>query len=141
MLKLEYNEISWYYWLITVALLLHGVFLNNNSFGLVIGLSAIQVIHYLIKTREVTSFEVQFRMCFLMLMMLAQYPLLSWFYFLALFGLIAQLLFSYCLLEKCLKLMPWNRQTPLSKSLIKSSFSPFISKNRIINIVKCSIDT
>lgn len=132
MFKLEYNKTSWKYWLITFVLLIRGFIYDDNSFGLVIGLSAIQVIHYLIKTRKMASFEVQFRMGFLMLMMLAQFPQLSWLYVFAMFGLLFQLLFSYCLLARCLRLMPWNRQTPLSLSLIKQTFSHYTFKN-IVN--------
>ena len=111
---------------------MRGFINDDNSFGLVIGLAAIQVIHYLIKTRRKTSIEVQFRMGFLMLMILAQEPHFSWLYVLALFGLISQLLFAYSILERCVRLMPWNRQSPLSLPLLKQTFSPYIFKN-IVN--------
>ena len=137
MLKIEYNKLSWKYWLITFVLLMRGIINDDNSFGLVIGLAAIQVIHYLIKTKKMTSFDVQFRMVFLLLMLVAQISQFAWLYVFALIELLSQILFAYSFMARCVRLMPWNRQTPMSLPLIKQTFSPYTFKN-IVNRTKLS---
>lgn len=122
MFMFDLHKVSWWYWLATAALLSWGLTGNSTGFVLAIGLTVIQLIHFILRERRLNAFPVQLRMGYLMLLVLALPPSMQWLYWLPGIGTWAQVLFGYCLLARTLTLLPWNRSVPLSTSLLRRTF-------------------
>ena len=118
------REVTWWYWLITVALLSVG--LAELTWGLVlaIGLTLLQS-RALCATRgapETAAFAVQVRLAYLGLLVLGLWPLLAWVHWMQLLGTVVRVAIGYCLLARLVSLMPWNRVEPLSMSFLRATF-------------------
>ena len=53
---------------------------------------------------------------------------MNWLFWVPAIGTVAQVLFGYCTLARCLSLLPWNRQEPFSWHLVWRSFCVPLSK-------------
>lgn len=122
MLMLEYRALSWWYWLVTVVLLTAGVSGWSPGFLLAIGLTAFQLVHFIIRERSVTTFPVQVRLGYLLLLLLAWPEPLRLIYWIPMIGTWAQILVGYCTMARLVSLLPWNRQEPFTFSLLKRTF-------------------
>lgn len=122
MFMIEYRDIGWWYWLVTAVLLSFGVLGNPAGFILAIGLTTIQLIHYVIRERSITAFPIQVRFWYLMLLLVAWFEPLQWLYWIPTIGTWAQILFGYCTMARCVSLFPWNRSEPLSLDLVNKTF-------------------
>ena len=61
MLKIEYQDLGWWYWLVTASLLTYGVAVNPIGFMLAIGLTIFQLLHFVIRENSIRAFPVQVR--------------------------------------------------------------------------------
>lgn len=122
MFMIEYRDIGWWYWLVTAVLLSFGVLGNPAGFILAIGLTTIQLIHYVIRERSITAFPIQVRFWYLMLLLVAWFEPLQWLYWIPTIGTWAQILIGYCTMARCVSLFPWNRSEPLSLDLVNKTF-------------------
>lgn len=113
------QHISWLYWAVTDALLIAGVLGWEQGFAAVIGLNAIQTIHFMQRDRSMTSFPVQVRVSYLALLLAGQWAPLYFIYFIQIAGTTAMVLADYCPLARFLSLMPWNRREAFSWELVK----------------------
>jgi hypothetical protein len=118
----RYQDIGWWYWLATVPMLAAGLYGYPQGFAAAMLLTAVQVVHYLWREGSVTAFPVQVRAAYLGLLLLAQWPLFYWLYWLQLVGTSAMVLVDYCLLARCLSLLPWNRDEPFTLKLFLRTF-------------------
>lgn len=118
-----FNELSWRYWAASAVLLIAGVVGWTPAFGLVLLLSAVQVVHFALRERSLTSFPVQVRIAYLGFLAVAVgIPPLRWLIWVPTIGTPAQVLFGYCFLARTLSLLPWNRREPLSWRLVWRTF-------------------
>lgn len=122
MFMIEYRDTGWWYWLVTAALLSFGVLGNPIGFILAIGLTIIQLVHYVIRERSITAFPIQVRFWYLMLLLVAWSEPLQWIYWIPTIGTWAQIIFGYCTMARCVSLFPWNRNKQLSLDLVKKTF-------------------
>ena len=122
MFMLEYRSMSWWYWLVTVGLLTAGVSGWPTGFLLAIGLTVFQLIHCTLRERSFTSFPVQVRLGYLLLLLMASPEHLQLIYWIPMIGTWAQVLFGYCTMARTLSLLPWNRKEALSFALLKQTF-------------------
>ncbi len=122
MLMLEYRSISWWYWLVTVGFLTAGVSGWPTSFPLAIGLTVFQLIHFTIRERSFTSFPIQVRLGYLLLLLVALPKNLQLIYWIPMIGTWAQVLFGYCTMARTVSLLPWNRKEAFSFDLLKRTF-------------------
>jgi hypothetical protein len=116
------NNIVWWYWFFTTLLLIGAVAGNTLSLQAVIGLNIVQVIHFVIREKSITAFQVQVRVTYLGLLVLSQAPFMFWILWWQLIGTAAMVLFGYCFLARCMSLMPWNKTEDYSISLLKRTF-------------------
>lgn len=124
------QQTSWLYWAVTDALLIAAVLGWEDGFAVVIGLNAIQVVHFMLRERSTSSFPVQVRVSYLALLLAGQWGPLYFIYLIQIAGTTAMVLFDYCPLARFLSLMPWNRSEPLSMDLVKRTvFSPPVQGN------------
>lgn len=110
------------YWAVTDLLLIAGLAGWFAGFYLAIALCVIQVAHFARLERSATSFPVQVRIGYLILLLLALWEPLRFIFVLQVVGTTAMVLFDYCFLARCLSLLPWNRSVPLSGRLVMKTF-------------------
>jgi hypothetical protein len=122
MLMIEYDKVSWWYWLVTACLLSLGVGGYPEGFVLAIALTVIQLIHYLLWERNLAAFPIQVRAWYLGLLLVALPEPLQPVYWLPTIGTWALVLFGYCGMARFVSLLPWNRRQPLSRGLVKRTF-------------------
>lgn len=121
MFMIDYKEISWWYWLVTACLLTAGVAGYQTGFLMAIGLTVFQLIHFAV-WRGMTSFPVQVRFWYLMLLLVAFPAPLQIIYWIPTIGTWAQIIFGYCTMARCVSLLPWNRSEPFSVELLLKTF-------------------
>jgi len=119
---IEYKELGWWYWLVTVCLLSVGLIGIENAFVYAISLTFVQLMHFAVREHSVTAFTVQVRFWFLILLLIAYPKPLNLIYWLPTIGTWAQVIFGYCTMARCVSLLPWNRTEALSLRLVKKTF-------------------
>lgn len=112
------RDMEWWYWLVTDALLLGSLAGWRWGAWPVMLLTGVQVVHYLVRERRVMAFPVQVRLGYLLLVVLGTVPSLGVIHWLLFAGTTARVTTQYCLLARCMALMPWNRSKPLSATLV-----------------------
>jgi len=122
MFMIEYKDIGWWYWLITAILLTIGISVNELGFMLAIGLTIFQLLHFIIREASITSFPVQVRFWYLMLLLVAWIDPLQWLYWVPTIGTWAQIIFGYCTMARLVSLFPWNREESFTTSLLMRTF-------------------
>ncbi len=130
MFKFEYNDIGWWYWLVTAGFLTYGLSGNTVGFILAIGLTVLQLFHFMIREKSIKAFPVQVRFWYLMLLIVSLPAVLQWVFWIPAIGTWAQVIFGYCAMARCVALLPWNRGEPFSAALIRKTFlSPPVRGN------------
>ena len=122
MFMIEYKDIGWWYWLVTAGLLTYGVSGNYIGFILAIGLTIFQLIHFAIREKSISSFPIQVRFWYLILLIIALPEPLQLIYWIPTIGTWAQIIFGYCTMARLVSLLPWNRNEKISFSLLKKTF-------------------
>lgn len=116
------GHIEWWYWLATVVLLSVGLAGYSEALTGAIALTALQVLHFAHRTGDALSFPVQVRASYLSLLLLGVWPPLTFLHWIQFVGTWAMVITNYCLLARCLSLLPWNRAATLSRRHIVSTF-------------------
>ena len=116
------RDLAWWYWLTTVGLLASGLLGWAIGIHLAMFLCAVQIIHFGWRTGGITTFPVQVRVTYLLLLALGLWIPLQWIHLVQVIGTSARVLVGYCLLARTLSLAPWNRVEPLSASLVRHTF-------------------
>jgi len=122
MFMFDYKRISWWYWLATACLLTAGLMGHPIGFPLAIGLTIFQLVHFVIREQSITSFPVQVRLWYLILLLVALPKPVQAIYWAPAIGTWAQLIFGYCAMARCVSLLPWNRSESFSTGLILKTF-------------------
>ncbi len=122
MLMLDVRSVGWWYWLVTVAFLTAGVAGWESGFLCAIGITVVQLVHFMIAEGSVSSFKVQVRLAYLLLLLIALPPALHVIYWLPTIGTWALIFFGYCTMARTVSLLPWNRSEPLSFPLLKRTY-------------------
>lgn len=122
MFMLEYRDVSWWYWLVTVGLLTAGVLGWTTGFLLAIGLTVFQLVHFIVRERSIATFPIQVRFAYLLLLLIALPDQLQVIYWIPTIGTWAQVLFGYCTMARMVSLLPWNRTEAFSLDVVKRTF-------------------
>ena len=120
---IQYNEISWWYWAVTALLLIIGLTGHFEAFYLATTLSASQIAHFRLREGSYSAFPVQVRLAYTGLLLVSLWEPLNWLFWVPAIGTVAQVLFGYCTLARCLSLLPWNRLEPFSWRLVWRTFT------------------
>jgi hypothetical protein len=116
------RDLAWWYWVLTSGLLAAGITRWPWGIPLAIFLCAVQIIHFWRRTDGITTFPVQVRITYLLLLAAGLWTPLQWIHLMQLIGTSARVLIGYCLLARTLSLAPWNRVEPLSVPLVRNTF-------------------
>jgi hypothetical protein len=122
MFMIDYKHISWWYWLVIACLLTTGVAGLTIGFILAIGVSVLQLRHFILREHSISAFPVQVRFWYLILLLVALPAPLQIIYWAPLLGTWVQLIFGYCAMARCVSLLPWNRNEPFSVDLLLRTF-------------------
>jgi len=122
MFMLDYRYIGWWYWLVTVGFLTAGVLGWPTGFHIAIGITLFQLIHFTIRERSITSFPIQVRLGYLLLLLVALLEQLQLIYWIPMVGTWAQVLFGYCAMARMVSLLPWNRTETFTYAFLKRTF-------------------
>lgn len=116
---LEYRTTAWWYWLTTLMCL--GAALAGWEPGLRLAMLAtvLHGLHFAATGHALTSFPVQVRISYLLLLVVGAWPPLELIHWALLVGTSARVLFAYCFLARTLSLASWNRKAPFSMDLVQ----------------------
>jgi hypothetical protein len=118
-----WRRIDWWYWLATVTLLSGAVVLDAGPLLLgAIGLTALQILHFSIGSRGLVTFPIQVRIAYLLLLLIGAWPPLGFIHWIQVVVTWTVVVTDYCLLARCLSLLPWNRVDPLTRAEILGTF-------------------
>jgi hypothetical protein len=117
-----YRRLSWWYWLASAALLAIGLAGATVGFAAVAVLGVIQTLHFVRLERSLTSFPVQVRTAYVLLLVIAPRVPFHALYWSLFVGTTVMVLSGYCFLARALSLLPWNRPEPFSADLVKRTF-------------------
>ena len=110
---LEYRTMAWWYWLATVLVLAAALAGWGPGIYAAMLLTVLHGHYFVVRGYRLTSFPLQVRIAYLLLLVAGLWSPLAFIHWLQLIGTSARVLFAYCLLARTLSLMPWNRQAPL----------------------------
>jgi hypothetical protein len=116
------NDLVWWYWVVTAALLAAGLAGWPWGVPFAMALCATQIVHFRMRTGSLSSFPVQVRTTYILLLALGLWSPLQWIHVVQLIGTSARVLIGYCLLARAHSLAPWNRVEPLSAELVRRTF-------------------
>lgn len=119
---IDYKELSWWYWLVTACLLTAGIVGYQTGYFLAINLTIVHLMHFIIRENNITTFPVQVRFWYLMLLLVSLVEPTRLLFWVPAVGTWAQLIFGYCTMARCVSLLPWNRHEEFSVSLLKRTF-------------------
>jgi len=125
MFAIEYKDIAWWYWLATVCCITSGIAGFDLGYNAAIGITAIHLVHFILREKAMTAFSVQVRYWYLILLIISYPEPVNFIYWLPAIGTWVQLIFGYCAMARCVSLLPWNRNKPLTIHLLfRTFFSP-----------------
>ena len=122
MTMIEYKDIGWWYWLVTVCLLTAALAGWSDGFLYAIGLTLFQLIHFIIREKSLTAFPVQVRIGYLLLLLIALPEPLQWIFWIPTIGTWAQIIFGYCTMARLVSTLPWNRKEAFSIAFFSRTF-------------------
>lgn len=119
---LEYRTAAWWYWLATLLML--GATLAGRPSALVFTMlvTVLHAAHFIGRGYAFTSFPLQVRLSYLMLLTIGALPSMVWLLWAMLIGTMARVLFAYCFLARTLSLLPWNLKGPMNWSRIRRTY-------------------
>jgi hypothetical protein len=110
------------YWLLILIPLILGIAGVPVTLYIAIAIASIQIAHFARRTSSLTHISVQVRIVFCTMLLVGLWPPLFFIHWIQVAGIGALLLTDFCLLERMLSLLPWNRTGPLTLSLVRSTF-------------------
>jgi len=122
MFMIDYKQVNWWYWFATACVLSAGVAGYETGFILAVAISTIQLVHFLVRERQLMAFTVQVRFVVLVYMLLAFLDPTHILFWIAVAGTWARSIFGYCLMARTVSLFPWNLRTPFSANLVRRTY-------------------
>ena len=112
-LILKWHEPDWWFWPVTLGLILIGLFGWQEGFLWAVIVNALQVGYFVIRERSLTAFSVQVRLVFFALVALAMLDPTRILFAMLGVGSAMVAFFDRCLIARVLVLAPWNRDVEL----------------------------
>jgi len=109
-LKIELANIFWWFWASTMVFIVSALAGWVPGYYVVIAISAIQVVLFLDREKDLLAFPVQIRIVYLIWTLTGLWSAIRFhLYILLLLGTIMVVFFDRCSITMLLKNMPWNR--------------------------------
>jgi hypothetical protein len=101
-------------WLATACLLTIALAGYTHTIGAAIVFMAVRVVQISARTQDMTSFPVQVHVAYLLLLVVGSSSTFAFVHWNLLVGTWVYIITGYCVLARCLALLPWNRSEPLT---------------------------
>ena len=109
-LKMSFGDIRWWFWFVTFCFIVAALVGWSPAYYIVIGISAFQVLFFLVQEKSLVAFPVQIRIVYFLWTLFGLWTGgRFWFYLLLLLGTIMVTFFGRCVIALMLKTMPWNK--------------------------------
>ena len=109
-LKINATDIRWWFWAITLVFIIAALAGWTLGYYVVMGISAMQVIFFLIQENSLVAFPSQIRLVYFAFTLFGLWPKVRlYIYIILLLGTIMVTFFGRCSIALVLKHMPWNR--------------------------------
>jgi hypothetical protein len=115
------SDYTWWIWLSLACCLWAGLLVDPIYFFLAILISTIQTMVFWARESS-SSFPSQLRLAYLLLLVVLYVPPLRFLYWVPAIGTLILCFSGYCLLARCLSLLPWNRSSPLTLQEVARTF-------------------
>lgn len=117
-----FTDLSWWHWALTIPLL--AAHLSGVAWALEAAVLLCVAVgdYFLLRIGKLRPYPVQLRLAYLALLLIGAVPGMRWILWVQLIGTTAMITVGYCALGRTLNLMPFNREEPLSGSLIWRTF-------------------
>jgi hypothetical protein len=109
-LKINAADIRWWFWAVTIALIVAAVAGWTPGYLFVMAISAVQVIFFLVQEKSLIAFPSQIRIVYFAFTLFGLWPEVRlYIYIILLLGTIMVTFFGQCSIALVLKYMPWNQ--------------------------------
>lgn len=109
-LNIRLTDVRWWFWAITLILIIAALVGWTPGYYVVIGISAVQVVFFLAQEKSLAAFPVQIRVVYFAFTLFGLWPGVRVFiYAILLLGTFMVTFFGRCVIALMLKQMPWNR--------------------------------
>jgi hypothetical protein len=109
-LKMDMTSIEWWFWTITLVLIVAAVAGWTPGYAVVMILSAVQVVYIAVRSHSLLSFPSQIRIAYFAYTLLGLWDAgRIWCYAILIVGTAMVVFFDRCGIALVLKQMPWNR--------------------------------
>jgi hypothetical protein len=109
-LKIDTTDIHWWFWTTTLAFIVAALAGWTPGYYVVMGISAVQVLFYLVQGVSLAAFPAQIRVVYFAFTLFGLWPEVRLFiYIILLLGTVMVVFFGRCSIALVLKHMPWNR--------------------------------
>lgn len=113
------KNISWWYWLVTAALLVLYLAGLPGALEAAAVLVAVQIVHFRLREGSFAAFPAQVRIAYFAILIVGTAPHMAALHWIQTIGVWAEVLVGYCLLARLLALLPWNRAVPLTLGVVR----------------------
>jgi hypothetical protein len=112
--KINPKSLDWWFWAVTLALIVAALAGWATGFYGVVAVSALNLAWKAVQKSSLTAFAVQTRLVYLLLTLPGLWPVIGFWWYLALFvGSAMVIFFDRCTIARILQHAPWNRNRPL----------------------------
>ncbi len=109
-LKMNPGDVRWWFWAVTLVLIIAALVGWSPAYYVVIAISAVQVVFFLVQEKSLSSFPVQIRLVYFAFTLFGVWPEVRFvIYILLLLGTIMVTFFGRCVIALGLTFMPWNK--------------------------------
>lgn len=104
------SDVRWWFWFITLGFMIAAIAGWDPGYAIVMGISAVQVIFFLVQEKSLVAYPVQIRIAYFAFTLFGLWPgVRLYIYLLLLLGTVMVTFFGRCAIALMLKPMPWNR--------------------------------
>jgi len=112
--KMDVKTIDWWFWAVTLFLIITALAGWRPGYYLVMAISAVQVVYFTWTKRSLVAFPTQVRIFYFLITLFGLIQLLRVpFFIVLLIGTFMVTFFDRCTLARILLYMPWNRDVQL----------------------------
>ncbi len=110
-IKINATDIRWWFWAATLVFIVAAVSGWVPGYYVVMGISAVQVLFFLVQEKSATAFPSQIRVVYFVFALFGFWPEVRWvIYVILLLGTVMVTFFGRCSIALLLKHMPWNQE-------------------------------
>lgn len=116
------KDITRRYWFLILCSLAIGIGGWPVAFYAAIAVGAIQIPHFAWRTSSMKHKSVQMRIVFCTMLIVGLWPPLFFVHWIQVAGISTFLLLNFCVLERTLSLLPWNKSEAFTLNLVRRTF-------------------